>query len=224
MPLDSGNRARNSLRGRNPGNLGLLSHGDLTVCSVAGSSLGPVREKAAVPDLLQALDRDLVAPVKGVIARRIGALGSEADIVPLREFYLKSADSGYRHDLSAAMAKLGDPNDHRQLIEQLSQPIPACACRRYAISTISATAPSSRASTNRYSTSVTFSPFHCCMYRLWCGRESAMSPSSPWPIWRPLFVRGLHLAAFYRTGGGGSAANCRSLQNYLKRRGARKNG
>ena len=109
-----------------------LSDRDLTVRSVAGSSIGHARDKSAVPDLLQALDQDLAGPVKGAIARRIGVLGGDMDIPSLRKFYAKSTDGSYRRDLSVALAKLGDSSHRSQLIQRLTTLIPVRACKRCA--------------------------------------------------------------------------------------------
>jgi hypothetical protein len=100
--------------------LSRLSDSNLTVQSVANSLIAAIAQKSLVPEILRTLQLNLALVVKGALARQVGMIGGAADIPPLHAMYAVALDTGFRHDLSLAMARLGDDSSRNDLISRLA--------------------------------------------------------------------------------------------------------
>jgi len=100
--------------------LSRLQDQNLTVRSIANSLLGGIAQKNLVPKMFKAMGQDLDPVVKGALARQIGMIGDAGDLPQLRAQYRLTTEPGLRTDLALAMARLGDENSRKALIQQLA--------------------------------------------------------------------------------------------------------
>jgi HEAT repeat protein len=100
--------------------LSRLSDSNLTVQSIANSLITAIAQKNLVPEILRTMGLNLGFDVKGALARQVGMIGDVQDIPRLRTIFLATVDGGLRHDLSLAMARLGDESSRSDLISRLA--------------------------------------------------------------------------------------------------------
>jgi len=102
--------------------LGRLQDSNLTIRSVANSLIGFCNQRAVIPDLFQAMDESHDTQVQGAIARQIGISGDATAQPQLQEHYDNTPDEGLRNSITVAMARLGNEDSRRRVIQRLTDP------------------------------------------------------------------------------------------------------
>ncbi|MBC7926197.1 MAG: HEAT repeat domain-containing protein [Bryobacteraceae bacterium] len=102
--------------------LSRLTDANLTVRSIANSLIATIAQPSLVEELLKALEQNDDLVIKGALAKQIGMIGNPSPLPQLRALHRTTREAGLRHDLSIAMARLGDEQHRQELIQRLGAP------------------------------------------------------------------------------------------------------
>lgn len=102
--------------------LRLMEDPDPEINDLAQSLVSRCAEPELVPEMLVIIKRSTNPPSQAALALKIGELGTRKEIPELRDLYLDAENPSVKHNLSIAMARLGDPDAKTDAIERLAAP------------------------------------------------------------------------------------------------------